>query len=70
MTRSEIPNDVLTAALREALLRLAAHEDSLAAAEAAETPYWAPCPESVTAHRAAARALREDAQRLIGSVAA
>ena len=52
--------------LRRELLQLASHEDELAANEAACVPYWAPTPASVIGHRAAAAALRDDADRLIG----
>ena len=55
--------------LRQALLRLAAFEENLAATEAAQVPYWSPCPATVAGHRAAARALREDADRLLGHAA-
>jgi len=51
------------AALRRELLALARAEDDRAAADAARVPYWAPCPASVEGHRAAARALRADAER-------
>jgi hypothetical protein len=46
------------------LLRLARASEEYAVTEAARVPYWAPCPDSVVAHRAAARVLREDAARL------
>jgi hypothetical protein len=49
--------------LRHELLRLAAEQERLAAAEAAQVPYWAPSPASVEGHRAAARALLADADR-------
>jgi len=52
-------------ALRRELLRLATLEDDLAACEAAQLPYWSPFPASVAGHRAAARALREDADRFL-----
>jgi hypothetical protein len=59
-----------TAALREALqfelLRLARQEDDLACNESATVPYWAPCPPSVQGHRAAAAALRDVAERVVG----
>jgi len=42
-TRSDTP----ATALRRELLRLAAREDDLAAAQAALVPYWAPHPPSV-----------------------
>jgi len=54
--------ELITALCRE-LVALAKHEDDLAAAEAALTPYWSPCPPTVLGHRAAARALREDLDR-------
>lgn len=55
--------ELLTALCRE-LVNLAKSEEDTAAEEAARTPYWAACPSSVEAHRAAARALRADAARL------
>lgn len=57
--------ETATALLRE-LYRLVEAEEARASAEAASVPYWARCPESVTARRAAARVLREDAERLQG----
>lgn len=54
----------LLEALARELVRLARLEEEQAAAEAAVTPYWSPSPPSVLAHRAAARALRSDAERL------
>jgi hypothetical protein len=56
--------DQLRQVLRLELLRLARHEEDLAAAEGAEVPYWAPCPPSVLGHRTAAAALRADADRI------
>jgi hypothetical protein len=50
------------ALVREELLRLARHEDALAAAEAGSVPYWASCPATVPGHRRAAAALRADAE--------
>jgi len=50
--------------LTRELALIAKHEDDLAADVAAHTPYWSPQPEEVGAHRAAARALREQADRL------
>jgi len=52
--------------LRRELLQLAKHEDELAANEAACVPYWSPTPASVIGHRAAAAALRDDADRISG----
>lgn len=46
------------------LHQIARREDQAAANEAAGTPYWAAYSESVVAHRAAARALREEISRL------
>jgi len=60
---------LVAATLRQELLRLAAFEENLAATEAAKVPYWSPCPATVAGHRAAARALREDADRLLGQAA-
>lgn len=51
--------------IRRELFRLAAEEDRMAADEASSVPYWAPCPASVLGHRAAARALRLDADRFL-----
>lgn len=51
--------------LRSLLLELARREDEMAAREAATTPYWAPCPDSVVGRRAAASALRAEADRLL-----
>ena len=55
----------IASALRRELLRLARAEDDQAAAEAAKVPYWAACPPSVLGHRAAAAALRADAERFL-----
>lgn len=52
-------------ALRQELLRLARVEDQAASEEAARVAYWEPCPEIVLGHRAAARALRADADRFL-----
>jgi hypothetical protein len=54
----------LMAALCHELVLLARHEDDVAAREAARVPYWAACPPSIEGHRAAARALRADLERL------
>jgi hypothetical protein len=53
------------AALRRELLNLAQVEQDRAASEAAAVPYWSPCPPSVVGHRAAAAALRADADTLL-----
>ena len=55
--------DLITALCRE-LVALAKHEDDVAAAEASRIPYWDPCPPSVDGHRAAARVLRAEVERL------
>lgn len=55
----------VVAALRHELLRLAVQHDELAAREAAQVPYWAPRPPSIDGHRAAANALRADADQLL-----
>ena len=57
--------ELITALCRE-LVALARHEEDVAAAEASRVPYWAPCPSSVDGHRAAARALRAEVERLQG----
>jgi hypothetical protein len=68
----QLPMDLITV-LRRELLRLARLEEELAAREAAQVPYWTPLPPAVDGHRAAARALRDDADGLMsgaGCVAA
>ncbi len=62
-SEGHLPPDLVTA-LCQQLYALARREDEVAAREAARTPYWAPCPPSVEAHRTAARLLRADADRL------
>jgi hypothetical protein len=62
-TESASAVELLAAVCRE-LIRIAKREEDMACDEAARTPYWSPCPPTVEAHRAAARALREDAARL------
>lgn len=57
--------ELITALCRE-LVALARHEEDIAAAEASRVPYWSPCPSSVDGHRAAARALRAEVERLQG----
>ena len=49
--------------LRQILLDLARRQDEIALTKAAQVPYWAPHPTSVIGHRAAAVALRSEAQR-------
>jgi hypothetical protein len=58
-------NNTPVSRLRSLLLQLARQEDDLAAAEAADTPYWSPHPLSVIGHRAAAAVLREQADHLV-----
>lgn len=58
---------VLVAMLYRELLRIAGREDDLANDEAAVVPYWAPNPPSVLAHRAAAAALRLQADQLLSA---
>lgn len=65
---NEVAPDLMAAVRRE-LLRLADQEDHFASTEAAKVPYWSPCPASVAGRREAARALREDADRLLRRVA-
>lgn len=55
----------VTAELRMILLELARQEEDDAANEAADQPYWMACPPSVQGHRAAAAALRDQADRLL-----
>lgn len=62
-THASASTEMIVALARE-LRRLAKAEDDRAAAEAAEVPYWIPCPSSVLGARAAAQALRADAERL------
>jgi hypothetical protein len=58
-------DSAVLAAVRRQLLRIASREDDLAAAAAALVPYWASHPPSVQGHRAAAAALRSEADRLL-----
>jgi len=62
VTPSGVVADDLQTLLRSRLLRLAKAEDDRAADEAANVPYWAPLPASVTGHRAAAAVLRRAAE--------
>jgi hypothetical protein len=59
--------DAIASALRRELLRLAHVEENLAADEAAKVPYWAPYPPTVLGHRAAAAALRADADSFLAT---
>lgn len=54
-----------SAVFRAILLKLAKQQDDLAAQEAAKVPYWTPCPPSVLGHRAAAEALRAQADEYL-----
>jgi hypothetical protein len=51
--------------LRQILLELARREETIAHSEAAAVPYWEPHPASVIGHRAAAEALRSQAERFL-----
>jgi len=64
---STIPNETLTRSLRTILLQLARVQDDIASDVAAATPYWESCPSSVLGHRAAAAALRAEADHVIAS---
>jgi hypothetical protein len=57
----------VVAVVRRALLRIADHEDALAAEEAAEVRYWEPQKASVIARRTAATALRLEADLVVGT---
>jgi len=52
-------------AVQRILVQLADEQDAAAASEAAQVPYWKPCPDSVRGSRAAARALRAAAESLL-----
>ena len=65
--RSHLIDPSSATQLRQHLLDLARRQESLACDEAAATPYWSPTPTSVLAHRAAARALRTEADLLLQS---
>jgi hypothetical protein len=58
---TRIANDVCRL-VRTVLLTLAMDEDNRACHLAAEVPYWAPLPDVVSGHRAAASALRTAAE--------
>lgn len=51
--------------LRKILLELARSEEEMAVVQASAVPYWAAKPESVSGHRAAAAALRAQADRFL-----
>jgi hypothetical protein len=59
------PDLVVAPQVRAVLLRLAKVENDRAADEAANVPYWEPCPPSVSGRRAAARALTLEADALL-----
>lgn len=59
---SDVEARKVLALVRKELLRLARHEDALAATEAGSVPYWSSCPDTVPGHRRAAAALRADAE--------
>jgi len=58
----------ISQAVREQMLRLAKHEDDLAADELARVPYWKPAPPTALAHREAARVLRQHADAFLSSI--
>jgi hypothetical protein len=51
--------------LRQQLLRLARHEEEVAARVAAHVHYWEPTPVTVVVHRQCAAALRDAADELV-----
>ena len=71
-TRLETPMSIPTAdvsgqlhrALRKELLRLAQHEEDIAAREAQRVHYWESMPVTVAVHRQCAAALRAAADEL------
>lgn len=63
---TRVPDDVVTQ-VRQTLLRLAKREDDLAAEESARVAYWQPSSPFVAGHRAAAQALRNEADALLAS---
>ncbi|KRA31028.1 MULTISPECIES: hypothetical protein [unclassified Nocardioides] len=62
---AEAPDSTVAIRLRQILLDLARHEDAIALSEAAAVPYWAPHPPSAIGHRAAAVALRNQADAFL-----
>lgn len=54
----------ITSLVCQRLQELARHEETVAADEAARTPYWAHRPASAIGHSQAARVLREEIDRL------
>ena len=59
------PTIATSTAVRAILLKLAKSQDDLAAQAAAAVPYWTPCPPTILGHRAAANALREQADEFL-----
>ncbi|MGN6721415.1 MAG: hypothetical protein ACTHJM_02245 [Marmoricola sp.] len=60
-----VPLDAeIARALRRLLFALAEEQDLAAAHEASSLPYWKACPASLLGTRAAARVLREAAERV------
>ena len=55
-------------ALRQELLRLAQHEEDMAAIEAARVHYWETMPVTVAIHRNCAAALRAAADELLAPI--
>jgi len=62
---NEAEQTTITVRLRQILLELARREADIANSQAAAVPYWAPHPSSVIGHRAAADALRSEADRFL-----
>jgi hypothetical protein len=63
--RTAPDQDGLPRALRQELLRLARHEEDVAAAEAERVRYWETMPDTVAVHRRCAAALRAAADELL-----
>jgi hypothetical protein len=63
-TSHEVLSAAMIRTVQRMLLRLALVQDERAASEAAQVPYWSPCPDSVLARRTAAEVLRECADQL------
>jgi len=61
-----VPDQLVNELVTRELLRIADVEERHAVTEAVKVPYWAPYPDSIVAHRAAARVLRDTADRLCG----
>jgi hypothetical protein len=67
MNQTDPAQTAIAVRLRQILLDLARREDNIAHSEAAAVPYWAPHPPSVIGHRAAANALRSEADRFLAA---